>query len=267
MTIVTLTTDFGSLYPASLKAVILGMEPGTQIVDITHSVRHADIRAGAFALYTVVDYFPKGTVHVAVVDPGVGTQRNSIVISSGGQFFVGPDNGLMVPAALRLGDMQVYRIKGTELLGDVSTTFHGRDVFARIGAYLSGGVAPERAGEKTDDYVHLDFGNVEVGVNSVSGEVIYIDDFGNVITNIPGTVVSDLVHFGEVVKVSGRDMPFMHTYGLVDVGEPLSLTGSHGFLEIAVNQGSAASVLGLRNGDRIDVRTPQVAATSTRNVS
>ncbi len=256
MSIVTLTTDFGSLYPAALKAVILGIEPGAQIVDITHSIAHADIRGGAFAMYTVVDYFPEGTVHVAVVDPGVGTERNSIIISSGGQFFVGPDNGLMIPAALKLGDIQVYKITNTELLGDVSSTFHGRDIFARVGAYLLGDMTPDDVGEKIEDYVHLDFGNVDAKNNLVSGEVIYVDDFGNIITNIPGKVVLDRVSFGEKLNVSGTKLLFMQTYGLMEEGQLLALIGSHGFFEIAVNLGSAASELGIKNGDRIDILLP-----------
>lgn len=255
MAIITLTTDFGSLYPAALKAVILGIEPGTTIVDITHSIPHADIRAGAFALYSVAPYFPPGTVHVAVVDPGVGTERNSIVISAGDHFFVGPDNGLMIPAASKLGNMQVFRITNTDLLEDVSATFHGRDIFARIGAYLAAGMSPEKVGEKTEVYVNLDFGNVEVRNNSVSGEVIYVDDFGNVITNIPGTYVLDMVRFGTTLQVSGRNVPFVKTYALVAEGELLALIGSHGFFETAVNLGNAASVLGLKSGDRIGIRT------------
>ncbi|MBN2109807.1 MAG: S-adenosyl-l-methionine hydroxide adenosyltransferase family protein [Methanosarcinaceae archaeon] len=254
MAIVTLTTDFGSLYPAAMKGVILTVDPHAHIVDITHSIPHADIRAGAFALYSVVPCFPEGAVHVAVVDPGVGTPRKSIVISSGGQFFVGPDNGLMVPAALRLGDMQVYRITNMELLDKVSATFHGRDVFSRIGAYLSLGMQPEDVGEKTGDYVHLDLGKVELTENSISGEIIYIDDFGNVITNIAGDVVLDRVQFGKTVMVCGADVPFMQTYGLVDKGMLLALIGSHGFFEIAMNQGSAASSLGVKNGDMLNIR-------------
>ncbi len=256
MSIVTLTTDFGSLYPAALKAVILGIEPGAQIVDITHSVAHADIRAGAFAMYMVVDYFPEGTVHVAVVDPGVGTERNSIVISSGRQFFVGPDNGLMIPAALKLGDIEVYKIANTELLGGVSSTFHGRDVFARIGAYILGDVDPAEVGEKTEDFVNLDFGNVDAKDNLVSGEVIYVDDFGNIITNIPGKLILDRISFGQTLDVSGVKIPFMRTYGLMEEGQLLALMGSHGFFEIAVNLGSAASELGIKNGDRIDILIP-----------
>jgi S-adenosylmethionine hydrolase len=125
MSLITLTTDFGSVYPAAMKGVILSTDPQATIVDVTHSVPHADIRAGAFALYSVVPYFPKGTVHIVVVDPGVGTSRNSIVISAGGHFFVGPDNGLMVPAASRLGDHGYLQNNNFGLLGDISPLFMG----------------------------------------------------------------------------------------------------------------------------------------------
>ncbi|MCC7576522.1 MAG: S-adenosyl-l-methionine hydroxide adenosyltransferase family protein [Methanomethylovorans sp.] len=243
MPLITLTTDFGSVYPAAMKGVILGIDPRATIIDIAHTIPHGDIRAGAFALYSVVPYFPTGTVHVAVVDPGVGTARNSIVIFAGNHFFVGPDNGLMVPAASRLGNMQVRKITNFGLLGDISATFHGRDVFARIGAYLSEGIPLEEIGETTLDYVHLDFGAVEVKANFISGEVIYIDDFGNVITNIKASDMLKMFNFKEQVRVFGNPMPFLATYGSAGQGELLALIGSHGFLEIAVNRGSAAKML------------------------
>ena len=199
----------------------------------------------------MVPYFPSGTIHVAVVDPGVGTGRHSIVVSAGSQLFVGPDNGLMVPAASRLGEIRIYRITNFSLLGDVSATFHGRDVFARIGAYLSGGMPLEEVGQKTEDYVHLDLGSVEVGVNSISGQIIYIDDFGNAITNIQASDIFKIFHFGECIRVFTRQMRFIETYGFAGKGELLTLIGSHGFFEIAVNEGSAAKLLGIERGDEI----------------
>lgn len=253
MSLITLTTDFGSVYPAAMKGVILGINPRATIVDITHTIPHADIRAGAFALYSVAPYFPKGTVHVAVVDPKVGTARNSIVISAGGHLFVGPDNGLMVPAASRLGDMQIHKITNFGLLGDVSATFHGRDVFARIGAYLSEGMPLKEVGETIVDHVHLDFEKVEVGANFISGQVIYIDDFGNVITNIQASNVFKMFHFEEHIRVFGNSMPFFETYGYAGEGELLTLIGSHGFLEIAVNGKSAAKVLKIERGDEVRI--------------
>ena len=253
MSLITLTTDFGSVYPAAMKGVILGIDPQATIIDISHTVPQGDIRAGAFVLYSVVPYFPVGTVHVAVVDPGVGTARNSIVISAGGHLFVGPDNGLTVPAASRLGKIEVRKITNLGLLGDVSATFHGRDVFARIGAYLSEGMLLEEIGETTMDHVQLDFGIVETGKDFISGKVIYIDDFGNVITNIQASDVFSKFRFEEQIKVFGNPMPFLETYGFAEIGNSLALIGSHGFFEIAVNQGNAAKMLKVQCGDEIKI--------------
>ncbi|MDP2216220.1 MAG: S-adenosyl-l-methionine hydroxide adenosyltransferase family protein [Methanolobus sp.] len=257
MAIVTLTTDFGTLYPASLKAVILGICPGMDIVDITHSVPHADIRAGAFAIYSVAEYFPEGTVHIAVVDPGVGTSRKAIVIVSGGQYFVGPDNGLMVPAAGKLGDPKVYEITNKDLLSTVSSTFHGRDIFARVGAFIAKGMAAGEVGGKIDDYIGLDISDAVIRDNCILAEVNYIDDFGNVITNIPHNLVHRKIMSGTVLQIADHCVPFLQTYGQVQVGDILCIIGSHGFFEIAVNQGSAAEILGLRNGDRVNIQITQ----------
>lgn len=251
MSLITLTTDFGSVYPAAMKGVILAINPQATIVDISHNIPHTDIRAGAFALYSVVPYFPNGTVHIAVVDPGVGTERNSIVISAGGQFFVGPDNGLMVPAAARLEDMEIYKITNSGLSAEISATFHGRDIFARIGAYLSKGMTPEDFGVTSADYVHLDFGTIKVKSGTISGEVIYIDDFGNIITNIPAANVLEIAGFGNKVHIFDRDMPFMQTYGQVPERGLLALIGSHGFLEVAINRGNASAELSVRTADPV----------------
>ena len=256
MAIVTLTTDFGTLYPASLKAVILSICPGTDIVDVTHSVPHADIRAGAFALCSVVEYFPAGTVHVAVVDPGVGTSRRSVVIHSGGHYFMGPDNGLMLPAARKLGTPEVFEISNRDLLGAVSSTFHGRDIFARIGALIAKGIDVKEVGGRIDDYIDLDLSGALVWENCIEAEVIFVDDFGNVITNIPHDIISSKIIPGAMLHIQGRDVPYLQTYGKIPVGDVLCLIGSHGFFEIAVNQGSAARTLGLHNGARISVRLP-----------
>ncbi len=237
MPVITLTTDFGSFYPASLKAAILQIREDANIIDITHSIPHADIRAGAFALYSVVDHFPAGTVHVAVVDPGVGTDRRAIAIRSGKQYFVGPDNGLLVPAARKIGDIEVYEITNTKLFHDVSSTFHGRDIFAPVGAHLletknkrsnimsrlpdilSGArlnsvIRIEDAGRKIDDFIDLDLKNVEISEskNEVSGEVVFIDDFGNIITNIPKDVILNKTGFGAELFVFGSKVPLLQTY-------------------------------------------------------
>lgn len=277
MPVITLTTDFGSLYPASLKAAILQVNENANIIDITHSIPHADIRAGAFALYSVVDHFPVGTVHVAVVDPGVGTDRRAIAIRAGGQYFVGPDNGLLIPAARKAGELKVYEITNTKLFHDVSSTFHGRDIFAPVGAHLLGanhtgsniisrlldilsGARPnevvriEDVGKRIDDFVELDIEKIEVSEGAISGEVIFIDDFGNIITNIPQNVILDKTDFGSELSIFGSEIPLLQTYGLVGEGDALALIGSHGFFEISINCGNAAKVFRIKNGDRVDVK-------------
>ncbi|MBN1133797.1 MAG: S-adenosyl-l-methionine hydroxide adenosyltransferase family protein [Methanosarcinaceae archaeon] len=254
MVLITLTTDFGSLYPAALRAVILQINESANIIDITHSIPPGDIRAGAFALYSFVEYFPKGTVHVAVVDPGVGTRRRPIAISAGGQYFVGPDNGLLIPAARKLGQMEIYDIMNQKLLCNLSSTFHGRDIFAPVGAYLSGGMQLEDVGNKIDDFVDMDSEKAEIYDNTIKGEVIFIDDFGNIITNIPKDMILKIADLGTVLYVSGNKMPFLRTYGMVGIGDLLALIGSHCFLEISVNQGNASRVLKIKNHDTVTVR-------------
>jgi S-adenosylmethionine hydrolase len=260
MSIVSLTTDFGDLYPAAMKAVILGINPEVQIIDVTHSIRRAGIREGAFALYSLVPYFPAKSVHVGVVDPGVGTSRRALALKAGRegeeQFFVGPDNGLMVPAARRLGDMEVYEITNKEIMlkSGISATFHGRDIFAPVGARLSKGMPIEVVGHRVSDFVDLDFGNVGIDGPFLEGEVVFADGFGNVITNIPEAAVLKFRNFGSQVEVNGRKISFVQTDGFVGQGEALILIGSHGFLEIAVNKGNAALQFGLKSGDPVAVR-------------
>ena len=260
MSIISLTTDFGDLYPAAMKAVILGINPGVQIIDITHSIRQAGIREGAFALYSIVPYFPAKSVHVGVVDPGVGTSRRALAVKAGRkgeeQFLVGPDNGLLIPAARRLGEMEVYEITNKELMlkSGISATFHGRDIFAPVGANLSKGMPIEFVGHKVSDFVDLDFGDFGVDGPFLMGKVVFADSFGNVITNIPEDVVLKFCTFGSKVEVNGRKVPFARTYGFVGQSEPLALIGSHGFLEIAVNKGSAALQFGLKGGDPVAIK-------------
>lgn len=260
MPVISLTTDFGDLYPAAMKAVILGINPEVRIVDITHSIRQAGIREGAFALYSLVPYFPANTVHIGVVDPGVGTSRRALAIKAGDsgseQFFVGPDNGLLIPAARRLGEMEVYEITNKELmlkLG-VSATFHGRDIFAPVGARLSKGLPIDVVGNKISDFVDLDFGNFGVDGPFLVGEVVFSDSFGNVITNIPDDAVLKFCTFGSNVEVNGRKVPFVRTYGFVGQEEALALIGSHGFLEIAINKGNAALKFGLKSGEQVVIK-------------
>ncbi|AKB18940.1 MULTISPECIES: S-adenosyl-l-methionine hydroxide adenosyltransferase family protein [unclassified Methanosarcina] len=260
MSVITLTTDFGDLYPAAMKAVILGMNPYVQIVDVTHSVRQAGIREGAFALYSLVPYFPANTVHIGVVDPGVGTSRRALAVKAGAagceQFFVGPDNGLLIPAARRLGEMEVYEVTNGDLMLNlgISATFHGRDIFAPVGTHLSKGLPIEEVGQRVSDFADLDFGYFGVDGPFLMGEVVFTDSFGNVITNIPEDAILRFCTFGSSVEVNGRKIPFVRTYGLAREKEPLALIGSHGFLEIAVNQGSAERQFGLKDGKPVAIK-------------
>lgn len=261
MPVISLTTDFGDLYPASMKAVILGINPEVQIIDITHSIRQAGIREGAFALYSLVQYFPEGTIHIGVVDPGVGTSRRALAIKAGcageEQFFVGPDNGLLIPAARRLGEIEVYEITNPELMlkSRISATFHGRDIFAPVGAHISKGIPVEDTGPRISDFVNLDFENFGIDGPFLIGEVIFADSFGNIITNIPQEVVFKFSIFGSQIEVNGRRVSFVQTYGFVGQEAPLALIGSHGFLEIAVNKGNAALRFGLKSGDQVIIKT------------
>ncbi len=253
--IITLLTDFGNFYPASMKGVILGIYPAANIVDITHDIPRYDLRAGAFVLMSCVRYFPSGTVHIAVVDPGVGTQRRSIAARSesrhyGVHYFIGPDNGLLIPAARSIGEPEVYEITNNRLFNpEVSSTFHGRDIFASVGAHISKGMDICEVGERTSDFVELDFGAGRKKGKTLEGIVIYIDAFGNIVTNIQ----SDLVDLpqDDMVEIDEKQVPFKRSYGFCEEGKPLILIGSHGFLEIAVNKGNAADFFDKKPGDLI----------------
>lgn len=253
MSIITLTTDFGSIYPASMKGVILSINPDVTIVDITHSIPPIDIRAGAFALFSVVKYFPPGTIHVAVIDPAVGTERKAIAIRAGGHYLIGPDNGVLIPAATLLGDAEVFEITNNEILNDVSSTFHGRDIFAPIAAHISGGMGIQDIGRITDQYIGLDFSGYVIQKDFIEAKVIYVDEFGNIVTNILQEHIHKNILPGTILSIAGRQMPFLITYGEVPKGRMLSLIGSHGFFEIAVNQGSASKLLHLNNGNDIRI--------------
>ncbi|MCZ7393224.1 MAG: S-adenosyl-l-methionine hydroxide adenosyltransferase family protein [Candidatus Methanoperedens sp.] len=255
--VITLLSDFGDVYPASMKGVILGINPTVRIMDISHSVPPHDIRAGAFILMTTAGYFPSGTVHIAVVDPGVGTKRRAlaIVAESHGKvhYFIGPDNGLLIPAAKSLGDFEVYEITNRNLFRkNISSTFHGRDIFAPVAARISKGLNISDAGRQIFDFVNLDFGNGIKKDNSLSGRIIFVDSFGNIVTNIS----KDLVELqpGDILELEEKHVTFHSSYGFCKKGEPLALIGSHGFLEIAINMGNAALYFDKKPEDEIVVR-------------
>jgi hypothetical protein len=239
-------TDFGSRdhYAGVMKGVILGINPNARIVDITHEVEKYDIFEAAFKLLSYYTYFPQGTVHVAVVDPGVGGERRPIAVEAGGYFFVGPDNGLFSPVLDSVDNPRVVEITNAAyMLGNVSRTFHGRDIFAPAAAHLSSGVDICELGDPAADPVSLDVPEPAVKGNEISGVVLYEDSFGNLVTNIPGGAIKP----GSRVYVDGYVLDRISgSYGEAGKGELLAIIGSAGLLEISVNQGSAKAFLGAK---------------------
>jgi S-adenosylmethionine hydrolase len=256
--IITLTTDFGTRdwFVGAMKGVMLGVQPKAIIVDLTHDIAGGDVRGGAFSLMSGYSLFPKGTVHVAVVDPGVGGPRQAIAVQTADYYFVGPDNGIFSFALAREKIKSVHQLENeTFFLKPISRTFHGRDVFAPVAAHLSRGVAIEKLGPARKDFVRLDWPRVQVSNGRIEGEVVYVDRFGNLITNVDA---ESLRSFGnkpcEVFAGKKRLCRIAPYYAAVPVGRPLALTGSTGFLEIAVNGASAADKFRLHVGHKVSIR-------------
>ena len=257
MRTITLLTDFGmnNGYVAQMKGEITGISDA-RIIDVSHEVTAHAVREAAFILQTVVPYYSVGTVHVAVVDPGVGTDRRGLIITTRSHVLVGPDNGVLIPAARFLGDFVVYEITNKEyMLKEISNTFQGRDVFAPVAAYITSGVAFDKIGKQITDYVDLNFGHAEFTEKAVTGKVIFVDRFGNIITNIPGVRLKEMILYGKQVMVSVGNhtqlMPFVKSYGFVGKGELLVTIGSSHYLEICVNQGNAAQMLSVKEDDEV----------------
>ena len=244
--IVTLLTDFGTAdgYVAEVKGVILAHTPDAELVDVTHEVTPQDVEAGRLALARYWRRFPAGTVHLAVVDPGVGTARGALAVASDGRFLVGPDNGLLSPALLMAGAHAVR----LSIPPHAAPTFHARDVFAPAAALLAAGTPIEGLGppvadpevRRTREARRLDDGSLE-------GFVITVDRFGNAITNL-------IAPHGGVVEVGSLQLPVLRTYADAAAGTPLALASSNGLVEVAVRDGSAALSLGLTRGARVVLR-------------
>jgi len=262
MRVITLLTDFGlrDSYVAEMKGVILRIAPNVVIVDITHEIPKFDVEEGAFHLARCVSHFPEDTIHIGVVDPGVGGSRRGIIIEAEGAIFIGPDNGLLAPAAEKLGVRAVYEIKASELLPErFSEVFHGRDVFAPTAAHIANGVPPSELGVELQGYVRLPSFDVEVEDGQLRARVIHIDGFGNVVLGATDRELELLgVRFGDLVEVEWGDrrlrMPYVRYFSAVGEGEPLLLLDSGGYLELAVNLGDASRRFGLRRGDEVSLR-------------
>ena len=260
MKIITFLTDFGTVdsYVAQMKGVVSSISREAKLIDITHEVRPHDIREGAFILRSVIPYLPMGTVHVAVVDPGVGTQRRGLIITTKTHVLVGPDNGLLIPAAKFLGEFTVYEITNPEYtLKSISNTFHGRDIFSPVAAYITNGVPFDQIGTTTNNYVNLDFGKDEITHKSATGKVIYIDRFGNIITNINGIRLSQILNYDTKTMTfignNKEEIMYVKSYDYVKKGQLLSTIGSSNYLEISMNQGDAAKKLKVKPDDPVKI--------------
>jgi S-adenosylmethionine hydrolase len=258
--IITLLTDFGlkDPYVASMKGVILGINPRCALIDITHQVNSHDIKEGAFVLGQAYSNFPKGTIHLSVVDPGVGGARNPILIVTKNYFFVGPDNGLFTIALGRESVKQAVVLANQKFfLSKISSTFHGRDIFAPVAAYLTLGVKPESLGPPIKSWHEISFPGPTMKQGKLIGEIVHVDAFGNLVSNIDG---KSLLQFSKgcpfVIKIGKRTMRGLKKgYWEGRKDEPIALVGSGGFLEISIREGSAQQALKVKRGDKIIVST------------
>jgi len=247
--VVALLTDYGlqDAYAGTMKGAILSVNPSARIVDLTHDIPPQDVREGSRVLAAALPYFPAGTVFVAVVDPGVGTDRAIVGVDIGRHVFLAPDNGFL--GFLQDDVRRIIRIAESRyFLKPLSRTFHGRDIFAPVAGHLSRGADLGRFGPSVKTMKSLSHAKPRVLRNVVEGEVVSIDRFGNLITNIPGTLVPGKVR----ITVGRRTLTGLsRSYAEAPEGRLLALVGSTGHLEISVNRGSAHKTAGVRRGDRV----------------
>lgn len=243
--IITLLTDFGTAdsYVAELKGVLASSAGDAVLVDLTHEIAPGDVAAASYVLGRAWRTFPRGTVHLAVVDPGVGTERRALAAQVAGYGFVAPDNGLLSDV-FAAADAKVVRLP---IPAGASRTFHGRDVFAPAAARLVRGAALADLGSPVSDLVHLPPRRLRTEGADVVGQVIHVDRFGTLVTNLPGDGVAP----GSALTVGGRSVPLLGTFGDVPSGSLLAVVGSGGTIEIAVRDGRADQVLGVRRGQEV----------------
>jgi S-adenosylmethionine hydrolase len=246
--IVTLLTDFGTRDPfvGVMKGVILGICPSVHLVDLTHEVPPQMVMAGAYLLKTVIDYFPKGTIHLCVVDPGVGSARKCVALKSQGHFFVGPDNGLFSAALKDRGIEQVVELTEKKFqLRNPSSTFHGRDIFAPAAGYLAKGVPFLKLGNRINHWIWRELPKPFRAKAGWTGEVLWVDRFGNLVTNL------EAKHLPKPFRMKVGKTVILNLashYAEAKKGAFMALVGSSGTLEISVNGGNAAQKLGARIG-------------------
>ena len=257
--IISLTTDFGiqNSFVGVMKGVIWGIAPEAQIADITHQIPPQNIRLGAYALWRVVPFFPPGSVHIGVIDPGVGTQRRPIGLKIGEQFFIVPDNGLITPIlndGKKLGaEIKIVHLNNPEFhLPKVSNTFHGRDIFAPTGAHLAAGFPLDKIGDPIDDPILIDFPQPTKTEKGWQAHIIIIDVFGNLTTDLPASALSDVDKV--TFNLKGYTVEGMvPSYGHKSEGELVALVDSEDYIEISAVNSSAAKITGVEIGDKVEV--------------
>jgi len=262
MTIVGLLSDFGlrDSYVSEMKATVLSRCPDARLVDISHEIRKFDVRMGAFVLASAARSFPEGSIFLAIVDPMVGSERMPLVVQSKRSLYVGPDNGLLMLAAIREGLQAVYCIDEQKYLSStVSATFHGRDLFAHVVGDLTDGVPSSNVGSLVTDFVRPNFGQPIADVGVMRCEVLHVDDFGNVVTNADFSSVkrSSLTSGKRLNLLVGRTrlrLMFVRTYDDIPEGTIGCLIGSHDFLEIAMKMRNASKMIGVRPGSKLKIR-------------
>jgi S-adenosylmethionine hydrolase len=258
MPVITLSTDFGwdDPYLGIMKGVILGINPRVTLVDITHGLSPKRLMEAAIKLATAIDYFPKGTIHLAVVDPGVGGVRRPILIKTKEHYWIGPDNGLFTRILQAFPDFRIFHLTNPQyFLEPVSRTFHGRDIFAPAAAHLSRGLSPAKLGKRLYDPILLDIPKPEFKKNKATGRVLYADHFGNLITNLGKEETKKYFDRQDsTVRIGRRMIPGPHeNYAQQKLGKIMALFGSSGYLEIACNLKSAAELVGYVPGKVLEV--------------
>lgn len=254
--IVTLTSDFGTAdgYVGSVKGAILSINPRATLIDLSHGVPSFDIVQGAFLLGTSFSLFPRGTIHLAVVDPGVGSARRPLLVVTKNYYFVAPDNGLLTLVADRERPERIVELtEGRYFRSDLSSTFHGRDLFGPVAAHLSKGVDPARFGRSRSSLTRLREFLTRIDPQGIVGQILFIDKFGNALTNIrPSKPAAGGA--GGSVRYRELEIPIVRTYSEIPAGGPGALWSSSGFLELALREGSFGARFGASKGEQIQLK-------------
>ena len=258
--IITFLSDFGldNWFAGTMKGVIKSINSSTEIVDISHDISNFNVNAGAFVLKNSYCYFPQGTIHVAVVDPGVGSERAGLLVETERYFFVAPDNGVLSYTLEQEQIRSIIRLTNSDyFLSSTCNTFHGRDIFAPVAAHLSNGVAPSQFGEVIDKIICLSASEPrKISASEILGHIIYVDRFGNLVSDISRPMLDELLEISKRgrVRIAVRDREISTislSYSDGRAGEVVALIGSSDYLELAVNQGSAAEILNTETGTEL----------------